>query len=100
MKIIYTFKAENDLRQIAEYIALDNIDRAIAYIEKIKKEVSLLSGFPNIGGKPKYYTLSDKSCKILIIDDYNVVYKINEETQTVEIHRIINSAMMHDIVEI
>lgn len=100
MKIIFTYKAESDLRQIAEYIALDNIDKAISYIEKIRGEISILANFPNIGNKPKYYALSDKSCKVLIIDEYIAVYKVNEKTKQVEIYRIINAAMMHDIVEV
>lgn len=98
--ISYTKAAENDLRQITDYIALDDIDRAITYVGTIRKEVSLLADFPNIGIEPKYYVLSDKNCQVLIIDDYDAIYCIDEANKVIEIRRIVHASKMHGVVNV
>lgn len=95
--IIYTNRAKSDLTDIALYIAKDNIDKAIAYTAELKERISRLSDTPLIGVYPKKYTIADKEIRGLILDNYVALYKF--ENNVVEIRRVLNTAMLRDIIE-
>jgi toxin ParE1/3/4 len=46
---VYTSEAEDDLRQIAEYIANDNLLAAITWLEQTRAVCDLLASQPAIG---------------------------------------------------
>lgn len=98
-KLIYTQHAVSDLEAIADYIAMDNIDRAIAFVQELKSAIELLADFPNTGVKPRNYTLTDKRIRALIFENYVALYLPDDTSKTIEIHRIINAAMLHDIID-
>ena len=39
MKVIFTKQAENDLEQIADFIALDNPIRALSFIKRVRAKI-------------------------------------------------------------
>ena len=52
MKLIFSRLAENDLEHIADYISIDNPDRALTYIDDIEAHCAKLLLAPQ-GGTPR-----------------------------------------------
>jgi toxin ParE1/3/4 len=82
--------ARNDLMEIAAYIAIDNYENALKYINKIELKIEKLTTYPKLGKIPKDKYLKNKNYRILVIDKYIVFYKI--QSATVKIFRILHSA--------
>ncbi len=99
-KLIYTERAVKDLNEIADYIAADNVDRAITFIQELKAAIEVLTDFPNSGVKPRHYALADKRLKVLIFQNYVAIYLANNDTKTIMIYRILNAAQLHGIINI
>ena len=84
-KVKVSSDAKKDLRNISKYIAKDNPPRAITFTQEMlnnfKNKVSI---FPKTGMKCKhfYYT---------VYQGYYLFYDINDEVQTIELLRIVNS---------
>ena len=51
-RVIWTEPALNDLEVIAEYIALDKLDAAKRYVQRVFENVARLEHFPNSGSIP------------------------------------------------
>ena len=99
-KLIYAERAVKDLNETADYIAADNVDRAITFIQELKAAIEVLTDFPNSGVKPRNYALADKRLKVLIIKNYVAIYLANSDTRTITIYRIRNAAQLHGIIDI
>ncbi len=86
-----SIKAKNDLKNIINYIKYELIEPSIAqkYAKIIKEEIKRLEYSPQ-----KYSAISSDNVKInntrkLVIKNYIVFYRINEEEKIVNIVRIL-----------
>ena len=82
--------AEEDLSEIYEYIAADNLKAAEAILTRIEKDLELLAREPQLGRIPGDEELVRMGYRYLIVADYLVFYTFEE--QTVLVHRIIHGA--------
>ncbi len=79
-RIIWTEPALSDLNEIAEYIALDNINAAKALIKKVFVKVERLKEFPKSGRVPpelkgsRYREVVLGPCRIFYRIDKNKIY--------------------------
>ena len=82
--------AEDDLREIINYIALDNPAAATALLDKIENSLSGLISFPLLGKIPAEEALADMRYRFFTVNNYLVFYSVEE--QIVWVHRIIHGA--------
>jgi len=75
MHIKYSEQAVIDIESIINYIAQDNINRALSYINYLKNRIELLTSSPYMGIECKYKKIY-KDCRIYIIDFYLIFYSI------------------------
>ena len=82
--------AEDDLREIINYIAVDNPAAAMALLEKIENSLSGLISFPLLGKIPAEEALAGMRYRFLTVNNYLVFYTVEE--QIIWVHRIIHGA--------
>ena len=82
--------AEDDLREIINYIALDNPVAATTLLEKIENSLSGLISFPLLGKIPAEEALAGMGYRFLTVNNYLVFYTIEE--RIIWVHRIIHGA--------
>ena len=82
--------AEDDLREIINYIALDNPAAATALLDKIENSLSGLISFPLLGKIPAEEALAGMGYRFLTVNNYLVFYTVKE--QIIWVHRIIHGA--------
>ncbi len=82
--------AEEDLKGIMTYIALDNPSAAAALADKIEKRLSGLSSYPLLGKIPDEYELANMGYRFLVVQNYLIFYTIEE--WVIWVHRIIHGA--------
>lgn len=77
-RLVWTEPALQDLEEIAEYIALDDLSAAKRLVSKIFAVVERLEDFPGSGRKPpelKHYTYREK-----IVGPCRIFYRVDKET--------------------
>ncbi len=79
LSIEYSKKAELDLEDIADFIAKDSLNRALAYLDKIQKTIELISKNRSLGVTCKSKNIK-LECRILIFDEYLIFYKVTDLT--------------------
>jgi toxin ParE1/3/4 len=79
--------AEEDLDEIASYVALDDIQAAMKLADRIEADLERLSSFPKLGRIPRDSDLRESGYRYLIIGDYLAFYTM--EGRTVIVHRIL-----------
>ena len=77
-----------DLKEIREYIAEDNIEKATEIINKIYKKFELIEKYPSIGSLLSNRVGFKTNYKYLVWRNYIIIYKATKEY--VEIYRVIN----------
>ncbi len=82
--------AGEDLSEIYEYIAADNLKAAEAILARIEENLELLAREPQFGRIPVDEELVRMGYRYLIVANYLVFYTFEE--QTVLVHRIIHGA--------
>jgi len=82
--------AEEDFAEIISFIAADNPTAAIAFADKIEKDLELLSENPKIGRVPREEELKNLGYRYLIVQNYLIFYTI--ERKTVLVYRILHGA--------
>jgi len=82
--------AEEDLTDILEYIAADNPAAAGATLNRIEKDLQLLSFQPQLGRIPDEEDLVRMGYRLLVVLDYLIFYTLEE--QTILVHRIVHGA--------
>ena len=82
--------AEEDFAGIISFIASDNPDAAEALVNKIEKNIELLSGNPMLGRIPRDEDIRNLGYRYIIVQSYIVFYTIEE--RTIIIHRILHGA--------
>lgn len=85
-RIIISQDAAADLRDIGDFIAQDNLDAAISFVERLKRRCNELVPFPGVGRKrdeikPGYRSVAE--------GDYVIFYRSTDD-DAVEIMRIVN----------
>jgi len=80
--------AIEDLNEIFNYIATDDQGAAVTFINEIDTAILQLEDFPEMGATPKIGRLAKKGYKMLVVDEYLVLYVLFGDT--VEIRRIIS----------
>ena len=82
----YTSKALADLRSIANFIALDNPQRAISFIDALQLRTnSLLATTPNGGSPYKNQT------RYFSVGNYVVLYEVNDVEKYVDVLHIVSA---------
>lgn len=76
-QIIWTEPALQDLNEIAEYIALDNISAANKLVQKVFSSVERLEQFPKSGHKP--LELNNSRYLEIIVNPCRIFYRIEED---------------------
>ena len=77
MRIVWTLQAKEDLREIKAFIARDAPFTAVAFVQRLKRAVDDLQGFPGRGrvvpeiGKPEI--------RELIRGNYRIIYRFRQE---------------------
>jgi len=90
-EIVYAEEALQDLRDIADYIAIELKEQRIAntQISRIRKEIRLLSYFPNRYKTVDWEPWASRHMHQLLVDHYVVFYLVCEAAKTVHILRIL-----------
>jgi addiction module RelE/StbE family toxin len=80
-RLIWSTRAETELRKIAEYIKRDSAANAATVISKLTGEVRRLKQFPFSGRiVPEW---NNATFRELIVYDYRVVYKLGPDTASI-----------------
>jgi toxin ParE1/3/4 len=82
--------AEEDLRGIITYIALDNSSAAAAFADKIENRLSSLTSYPLLGKIPDEDELANMGYRFLVVQNYLIFYTI--EKRVIWVHRIMHGA--------
>ena len=77
-----------DLKAIKDFIAEDNLDKALETIQELYKQFENIQQFPYIGVDLIKRVNFKTDYKYIVWNDYVILYKISEEI--VEIYRIMN----------
>ena len=83
MKIIYEPRFINSFNDIWDFIAIDSKNRANKFKRELKKEIENLPFMPFKFRKSIYF--DDENIRDLIFKGYTIVYKIDEENDTIAI---------------
>ncbi len=79
-KIVWTSVAENDLRNIIEYISAENPQNALNILTKIKKKASNLYTLPERGRVvPGLQDQGIFQYRELIVEPWRLIYRIAEQ---------------------
>lgn len=79
MNIVWTRNAENDLKEIIEYISFESIRNAETIYRKIQRAIKQLEDFPQSGILPKDQTLINRGYRMLIVEKYLIFYICEQE---------------------
>lgn len=76
-EINWTSEAQQWLRDIYDYIAIDNHGAASRTVEAIYTKTQALREFPNLGYR--YSLFTDRNVRILLYGHYRVAYLVKED---------------------
>ena len=88
--------AEQDIIEIVQYIMMDNPDAALSMANRFDSAISELEFFPLSGVVPKDIRLKSLNYRMLIVDNYIVLYVFNNEF--VEIRRILHGKRRYNFL--
>ena len=89
VEITWTEKAKYSLKNIYEYIVLDNPVAAEKVVTEIYKQVDLLNLFPLMGYQFEH--ASRQNIRILLYGHYRIAYRVNNDS--IDILAIIHGSM-------
>ena len=82
--------AEDDLSEVYEYVASENLKAAEQILTRIEKNLQLLTRQPQLGRIPNDEELVRMGYRYVVIRDYLAFYAL--ERKTVLVHRIVHGA--------
>ena len=86
-KVIISPQADQELEEIAVFIAEDNPNRAISFISEILESIeNRLASFPNIGKPYK------NDHRMIVFKGYIIFYTVDEKNKQVNVSHILNPA--------
>lgn len=97
-RIEYLLTAEKDLIDIFEYILSDNPSAATNFLDQVDESISKLEDFPYMGVVPKDSRLKYLGYRILIVENYLVLYVVHEVKELVEIRRILHGKRQYNFL--
>ena len=78
LEIIITSSAENDMQNIFDFIASDNITKAFEIIDEFEKKIETIAMFPNIGFRKPYFVKRDvREC--IVAKYYQIIYYVKDD---------------------
>lgn len=77
-----------DLKEIRNFIAEDNVEKAVETIDKIYGKFENIQLFPGMGADLSKRVSFRTDYKYAVWNDYVIIYKVGEEY--VEIYRVVN----------
>lgn len=84
--------AEEGLLDIGEYIALDNPERAISFIEELTSSlINTVSTFPRSAPVAEGLDLSEE-IRVYSYGNYNCYYRVIDEAEAIEVLYIFNAS--------
>lgn len=79
-QVVWAGVAENDLKEILEYIAIDNPLSALEIFQKIKQRASSLYTFPERGHVvPELLDQSILIYRELVVPPWKIIYRISDK---------------------
>lgn len=78
-KLIFSDLALNDLEEIVLYISKDSKENAINFYNILMESAKMLESFPLLGVLVPDKKLSSRKYRMLIIGDYLLFYKTNNQ---------------------
>ena len=79
LEIIVTPSAESDIKEIFDYIALDNPQKAIEMIDKFEAKFESITIFPYSGVQKSNFIIRDvRAC--IVAKHYQIIYHISNST--------------------
>lgn len=95
MKIVYTFQAQQDLKNIYEYIAYSLLvpDTARGMYQKLIQSAHSLESMPKRNPLYKEEPWHSQGLRFVTVKNYLLFYTVNDETGTVSIARILYGGM-------
>lgn len=93
-KVLLSIKAKEDLKSIVFYIKNNLKEPSIArkYAKVIQEEITSLSYFPQRNAIINDETIINLKIRKIVVKNYIIFYKINEENNIVNIERILYGA--------
>jgi len=82
--------AEEDLSEILNYIAAENLSAAVTLTDKIENDLTILSENPFMGRVPRDEEIKNLGYRYLIVQNYIIFFTI--EDNTIFVHRILHQA--------
>ena len=95
-KISITKSARDDIEEIWQYIALDNIKTATKFIDKIERAIFSLETFPERNPLIPEYEILKIDYRQLVYKNYRIIYRISENV--VYILRVLHAYRLFDKV--
>ena len=77
-----------DLKSIKDFIAEDNVDKALETVQEIYCQFENIQQFPYIGADLSKRVSFKTDYKYVVWEDYVVLYKVSKDA--VEIYRVVN----------
>ena len=93
-KIKITKSARDDIEEIWQYIALDNIKTATKFIDKIERAFFSLETFPERNPLIPEYEILKIDYRQLVYKNYRIIYRISENV--VYVLRILHAYRLFD----
>ncbi|BBB90198.1 type II toxin-antitoxin system RelE/ParE family toxin [Methylomusa anaerophila] len=90
-KLLIRKGALRQLESIVDYIAQDRPQVAQLQADKILDTIQLLDEFPFMGPITRDPKLAKKNYRVLPVEEYLVLYLINEDEDTVIVERILSA---------
>lgn len=87
---IVTGSAQKDIKQIAEYVAIDNLTASIKLTKSFYDTFERLTKMPQSGYIRSDWT-NDKNTRFCNVKKYIIVYKINEIQKSINILRVLSA---------
>jgi toxin ParE1/3/4 len=94
-EVIWTSPALDDLNDIAEYIAVSNINAAKNLVQKVFDKISRLENHPESGKRPEelinlnYREVNINPCRIFYKIDSDIVYILHVMRQERDLRRFL-----------
>lgn len=89
-KVIWTGSAIADLKDICEYIAVNNRPAARKVGREILEHVKILGSFPFVG--PAYPRRSSGAIREIVYRNYRIFYEVSDRPKSVHILRVWHGA--------
>ncbi|GHV87168.1 hypothetical protein AGMMS50255_4640 [Spirochaetia bacterium] len=87
-KIVYLELAREDVREIKAYLAQFYPSTPVKFLSALKKQIENLTDNPYM-----YEAYADNpSYRRMVVSDYLVFYKVNDEKRIIAIHRVLHGA--------